>query len=624
MGGVPFIVSVYDSLSLPYFGQMTNFSLLLLAGTYPSPLTLCAWNLSSTNPSSVSTSIHFPRAVGPNATNAYFLGIQGYLASNTSISTTYYSPLFTLMNMTGSSTLLPSTPSPPASTQPSTFTFPSTTIRSLVTATPGRSVSCISPSGDKSTGETGGSGGIVNQECESAALSAFALLATQTRTLTAGAAPLVTSPPAFPQFAALLAEATISSSSSISSTSTTSSSAPTSTSNDNGLGPEITTPSTSSSETAKMAYVLIITGITLATVVLLFWIWTRYRRNRQPPPSSLPLPSPGPECPPSKCLHMHDECECSRLRRMYDGVVKEFNILRLGSLSIRSNASNADSSEAEKGLANLAARPGTSGSRSGLMSSGASGSPTLGRENNERRRRFEDEYRKRRASRASQKSQRTVLAELEGDLGPYANELEDVVPPMPTERAVFALFSSGLIGNGEGEEERYEGVIRTRNKTFAVRRKTVVGEGKSGVVVKGKLAANIVAVRRKAVPGSGSGVMKGTIEEGSELDFPAVTEGQMLVYEGKGEVNEPVEVETDRRNGGEIQREEKDESKDKVGPGEEWKKEVEEVERTIVNAMKLARLDDLRRERRRRKRQDLANGSGGSRDLGIGRSISLE
>jgi hypothetical protein len=38
MGGVPFIMSVPDSYSAPYFSQMTNFSLLLLAGNYSSPV----------------------------------------------------------------------------------------------------------------------------------------------------------------------------------------------------------------------------------------------------------------------------------------------------------------------------------------------------------------------------------------------------------------------------------------------------------------------------------------------------------------------------------------------------------------------------------------------------------
>ena len=37
-GGEPFAVSVTESYSAPYFSQMTNFSLLLLAGTYSSPV----------------------------------------------------------------------------------------------------------------------------------------------------------------------------------------------------------------------------------------------------------------------------------------------------------------------------------------------------------------------------------------------------------------------------------------------------------------------------------------------------------------------------------------------------------------------------------------------------------
>lgn len=37
-GGVPFIVSVTDSFTAPFFSQMTNFSLLLFAGTYSSPV----------------------------------------------------------------------------------------------------------------------------------------------------------------------------------------------------------------------------------------------------------------------------------------------------------------------------------------------------------------------------------------------------------------------------------------------------------------------------------------------------------------------------------------------------------------------------------------------------------
>lgn len=38
MGGVPFIVSVYEPLSVPYFTQMTDFNLLLYAGNTTSPV----------------------------------------------------------------------------------------------------------------------------------------------------------------------------------------------------------------------------------------------------------------------------------------------------------------------------------------------------------------------------------------------------------------------------------------------------------------------------------------------------------------------------------------------------------------------------------------------------------
>jgi len=37
-GDVPFVLNVAESTSAPYFSQMTNFSLYLLAGTYSSPV----------------------------------------------------------------------------------------------------------------------------------------------------------------------------------------------------------------------------------------------------------------------------------------------------------------------------------------------------------------------------------------------------------------------------------------------------------------------------------------------------------------------------------------------------------------------------------------------------------
>jgi hypothetical protein len=38
MGGIPFIVTVYESLTAPYFSQMTDMNLLLLSGSNTSPV----------------------------------------------------------------------------------------------------------------------------------------------------------------------------------------------------------------------------------------------------------------------------------------------------------------------------------------------------------------------------------------------------------------------------------------------------------------------------------------------------------------------------------------------------------------------------------------------------------
>jgi hypothetical protein len=38
MGGVPFIVTMYESLTAPYFSQMTDFNLLLQAGNNTNPV----------------------------------------------------------------------------------------------------------------------------------------------------------------------------------------------------------------------------------------------------------------------------------------------------------------------------------------------------------------------------------------------------------------------------------------------------------------------------------------------------------------------------------------------------------------------------------------------------------
>ncbi len=147
-GGVPFIVASTDSFSAPYFSQMTYFSLLLLAGTYSSPVslfkphfravltlpqvTLYAWNLSNTSPSTVSNSIIIPPSIGPSATSAYFFGLKGSILLNTSIAITYFSPKFTLHNMTGSNSLIPYVPAATPTT--STWVVGGTTISVTQTA----------------------------------------------------------------------------------------------------------------------------------------------------------------------------------------------------------------------------------------------------------------------------------------------------------------------------------------------------------------------------------------------------------------------------------------------------------------------------------------------------------
>ncbi|KAG4434498.1 hypothetical protein IFR05_010003 [Cadophora sp. M221] len=69
-GDVPFVLTVAESTSAPFFSQMTNFSLYLLAGSYSSPIALFAWNLSTINPSTVDNSVNIPSDMGTNAKDA--------------------------------------------------------------------------------------------------------------------------------------------------------------------------------------------------------------------------------------------------------------------------------------------------------------------------------------------------------------------------------------------------------------------------------------------------------------------------------------------------------------------------------------------------------------------------
>jgi hypothetical protein len=316
-GGVPFIVASTDSFTAPYFTQMTYFSLLLLAGTYSSPVslfkphfravltlpqvTLYAWNLSNTSPSTVSNSIIIPPSIGPSATSAYFFGLKGSILVNTSIAITYFSPKFTLHNMTGSNSLIPYVPVATPTT--STWVLEGTTIPVTQTASPGRLITCNSANNSvQEVGETGGYGPVLDEGCELEALGYFKVLVTQTRTVTAGLAPIVTNPPAFAAFSDLLAPSAPTTSVSGSSPSTTvSGQTPTSTNTSTTAG--VASKTASNAQDAKMAETLIITGIALAAVIILFFIWMKYGRRRHPH---------------GGCEHRR--CGCSGMKKMWDNM----------------------------------------------------------------------------------------------------------------------------------------------------------------------------------------------------------------------------------------------------------------------------------------------------------------
>ncbi len=106
-----------------------------------------------------------------------------------------------------------------------------------------------------------------------------------------------------------------------------------------------------------------------------------------------------------------------------------------------------------------------------------------------RRQRFEEELRKRERRR---KSTKTILAELEGDLGGSAGP---ALPPMPIDTE-----------------------SRDQVPELAIKRETVVGQGQQVTVVKGRDAAVIVAVRK----GAGGGHSSTSSRVISERDLPPI------------------------------------------------------------------------------------------------------
>jgi len=200
--------------------------------------------------------------------------------------------------MTGPLSAIPLKPTTTTSTE--YFPYSLTTLVVVPTTSPGRQITCQGGT----EGEVGGYGGVENLPCEYAALDVLSVLQTQTRSSAGVAAPLVTTPPAVSAFAAQIAVTATTTLSLMSGTggalTSASSSQPT---NTTSISSASESSSTSSSPSAKSIHMLIIAGISLATVVLLFWIWARYRRRQEPR---------------GGCDHRHPECECSRMKKMWD------------------------------------------------------------------------------------------------------------------------------------------------------------------------------------------------------------------------------------------------------------------------------------------------------------------
>jgi hypothetical protein len=200
-----------------------------------------------------------------------------------------------------------------------------------------------------------------------------------------------------------------------------------------------------------MVEMLIIAGITLATVIILFWIWRRYR-------------SVGKYCD-------HVDCGHSQMRRKWDSMMGRIP----GMQKLRPE------SDAEKCVVpNTPMGPRVMDSEREAEAAAA------------RRQRFEEELRRRESRR---KSTKTILAELEGDLGMTSEQALPPMPPMPIDTE-----------------------SRDQVPELAIKRETMVGQGQQVTVVKGRDAAVIVAVRK----GTGAGHSAASSRVISERDLPPI------------------------------------------------------------------------------------------------------
>lgn len=361
--------------------------------------------------------------------------------------------------MTGDTSLLPSVPATTPTS--SLWVLDGTAIPVTQTASPGRMVTCEYTTADgdvQEVGETGGYAGVSDSGCELEALAYFGVLVTQTRTVTAVNAPLITTPPAFSAFAALLAPFNPSSTTSVSGSqpsATASGPQATSTNTNNSTNGGIASTGTSNSQNAKMVEMLIIAGITLATVIILFSIWIKYGRRR--------YPHGGCE---------HHGCGCSGMKKMWDCMSRpilygkaELDAEKGGLVTVwRKERGSEESGELD-------------GSRERREVESSEGR----REVSGRGREVEVDGRERRTfvpgrgAVGDRRSRRTILAELEGDSG--------AADPMP-ENMPAPDFE---------QQMKWPVPVPALEK-----RAVVVGKCEQGMVVRGKDAAVIVAIGKRA------------------------------------------------------------------------------------------------------------------------------
>jgi hypothetical protein len=376
--------------------------------------------------------------------------------------------------MTGDASLIPYVPAATPTT--SNWVVEGTTIPVTQTAAPGRMVMCTSSNGAQAIGETGGYGPVLDKACELEALNYLEVLVTQTRTVTAISAPIITSPPAFAAFSDLLAPFTPSASVSRSQPSATAS-GHISTSTDNTTNAAATNTIASNAQNAKMVEMLIIAGITLATVIILFFIWMKYGRRR--------YPHGGCE---------HHGCDCSGVKKMWDTMSRpilygkvELDTERGGLVTVWRKERGSEETQGSRELDSSRER-GELESRQG---SGELSGRVRESQVEEPRRAVVTEARP--PSRSSRRSRRTIVAELEGDTGvtdatemPTPDFERQMLCPVPVPAA------AAIIG----------------------KRAVVVGKCEQGTVVRGREAAIIVAVSKRKRSDSGA---TATIQKSGDL-----------------------------------------------------------------------------------------------------------